>query len=205
MVHSAGAAGTAHAHPGKEEKDGRAFRERAPRKNVGLTGFAVVGDGTSFSFSVLDLSYDGCKIEPEIALFPGVQLKVSVLGFRGQIDAQVRWHKDGRSGLKFANEELPKAEQTPRQWERRAVSGSLGLRRVGRKQYVAQVFDIAPGGCKVEFVERARPGELVWVKFDGLESMEAIVRWTDGYYGGLQFVQPVHAAIFDSLMAKLDA
>lgn len=205
MVHSAGAGSSSRADPDQQAGSVRAQRERAPRRNVALNGFAVMGDGADFGFSAVDLSYDGCKIEPQIALLPGVRLKLSLLGFRGQIDAQVRWYKDGRSGLKFTTDQMPPRIHTPRHCERSQVSASLGLRRVGRKQYMTEIFDIAPTGCKVEFIERARPGELVWVKFQGLDSVEAIVRWSEGFYGGLQFVQPIHSAIFDSLREKLES
>jgi hypothetical protein len=64
------------------------------------------------------------------------------------------------------------------------------------------LFDASPEGCKLEFVERPSVGERLWVKFDGLEAVEATVRWVAGHVGGLEFCRPLHAAVFDRLAAS---
>ena len=170
-----------------------------------MKGFGLLADGTTFDLSASDLSYEGCKIETDIALFPGVKFKLSMLGFRGVIDAQVCWRRDGQAGVKFMSESAPQKPHTPRADEREELTSAVSLRRLGRKQYQAQIFDLTARGCKVEFIERPRAGELLWIKFDGLDSIEAIVRWVDGFYGGLQFVRPIHESIFDRLIARLKA
>jgi hypothetical protein len=43
----------------------------------------------------------------------------------------------------------------------------------------------------------------VWVKFDGLEALEAQVCWVDGLKAGLAFALPIHAAVFEQLLARL--
>jgi hypothetical protein len=58
-------------------------------------------------------------------------------------------------------------------------------------------------GCRIEFIERARPGEMLWVKFEGLDSLEAAVRWADGFYGGVEFARPIYPAVFELLLARL--
>jgi hypothetical protein len=189
---------------GTEQADPGAL-ERAARREVGLNGWGFLADGTCFALSVLDLSYDGCRLKPEIALLPGVKFKMSIVGFQGAVDAEVRWHKQGCAGVKFAAAEVAGKPQVARSYDREAVNSVLELRRLGRKQYQARMFDLAPGGCKVEFIERPRPGELIRVKLDGLDSIEAVVRWVDGYYGGVEFVRPIHSAIYDSLLARLKA
>jgi hypothetical protein len=178
---------------------------RQPRRQVALNGFGVLDDGTTFAISVVDLSYDGCKVATDLALIPGLILKVSILGARGAIPAVVRWYREGRAGLKFSPEDEPAAAQTPRGYERIELTAKLSLRRTGRQQYLAHLFDIAPTGCKVEFIERPRRDESLWVKFDGLDGIEATVRWVDGFYGGLEFVRPIYPAVFDLLLARLRA
>lgn len=74
---------------------------REPRRSVALAGFGVLEDGTIFEISVLDLSYDGCKVETAEGLRPGTQLRVSILGLGGALNAAVQWCKDGRAGLHF--------------------------------------------------------------------------------------------------------
>ena len=62
---------------------------------------------------------------------------------------------------------------------------------------------MSPRGCKVEFVERPRMDELVWVKFDWLAAIEAEVCWVDGFFGGLKFLRPIYPAVFELLLARL--
>jgi hypothetical protein len=65
------------------------------------------------------------------------------------------------------------------------------------------VFDASAHGCKVEFVERPENQECVWVRFEGLEPIEALVRWLDGQCAGLQFSRPIHPAVFDLIAERL--
>ena len=210
MVHLAGAPGALGGDPGERHRSAKTINGTVPgsrpaRRSVAMQGFGLLADGTSFSVSIHDLSYEGCRIESKVALFPGVKFKMSVLGFRGVIDALVRWNKDGVAGVEFGGEEEPGRKQVPRTHERRKVDGAVSLRRMGRKQYQARLFDVTPSGCKVEFVERPRAGEQLWVKLEGLDTVEAAVRWIDGFYGGIEFVRPIHGAVFDSLVDRLNA
>ncbi|WP_458389094.1 PilZ domain-containing protein [Sphingomonas sp. F9_3S_D5_B_2] len=187
----------------RSERSGGAASDRQPRRAVQLSGFGALDDGTTFGVTVLDLSYDGCKVQTSLALMPGIKLKVSMLGLGSALDATVRWYRDGRAGLEFKAEEAAQTAHAPRQEERVELAGHLSLRRLGRQHYQARLFDLTSTGCKVEFVERPKEGEVLWAKFDGLEPMEATVRWVDGYYGGLEFVRPIYAAVFDLLLRKL--
>jgi hypothetical protein len=126
-----------------------------------------------------------------------------LLGFGGAVDAEVRWHKDGHAGVIFCREDEQHREWIARAHDRFAVSAQLSLRRLGRKAYEGALLDLTPRGCKVEFVERPKEGEIMWAKFDALDAIEATVRWVDGFHGGLEFVRPIHPAIFDSLLARL--
>jgi hypothetical protein len=74
-----------------------------------------------------------------------------------------------------------------------------GIRRSGGRSFRVNVFDISPQGCKIEFIERPAVGERVWVKFDGLEAVEGMVRWVAGHVGGVEFQRPLHDAVFKRL------
>ncbi len=78
------------------------------------------------------------------------------------------------------------------------------LRRPGAKAYRVSILDLSPHGCKAEFVEKPQIGELVWLKFESLEALEAIVCWLDGFEVGLEFRRPIHEAVFASLVSRLD-
>lgn len=177
-------------------------RAREDRRIVNLPAHIVSENGEISSVDVLDLSYDGCCVETPIELQEGATVKLSVVAL-GTNDAQVRWYHDGKAGLSFAIHSTWEREIKPRNAERIELSADLSLRRVGRQNYRAQVFDISPEGCKVEFVERPRLDELVWVKFETLEAVEAAVCWVDGFYGGLKFLRPIYPAVFDLLLTRL--
>lgn len=183
--------------------NGSKSASREPRRTVDLAGYGVLAGGETFSLSVLDLSYDGCRIKTDLALLPGTKFNLSVLGLGRAAEAIVRWFKNGCAGLQFYPEDEAEAELTPRAFERNPLKAGVSLRRRGRKSYVANLFDLTPKGCRVEFIETPRNGEKVWAKLDGFDSIEATVRWVDGFKGGLEFTRPIYPAVFDLLLARL--
>lgn len=180
----------------------RSSRAREQRRTVTLPAHILCENGEITSADVLDLSYDGCCVETPVELREGSTVKLSVVGL-GANDAQVRWSAAGKAGLSFAIHSTWEREIKPRKAKRIVLSADLSLRRVGRKHYRARVFDVSPDGCKVEFVERPRLDELVWVKFDFLEAVEAQVCWVDGFFGGVKFLRPIYPAVYDLLLTKL--
>ena len=176
---------------------------RQPRRAVPLKGFAVFEDGTTFSLSVLDIAYEGCRVETPVVLLPGLKLRISVLGLAGTVAAAVCWYKDGHAGLQFDPNEDPATSQRPRDYERVELEAEVAFRRSGQQNCHVRMFDLSPAGCKVEFVERPKADELLWIKFAGLEAIEAKLAWVDGFHGGLQFVRPIYPPVFEMLLAKL--
>ena len=92
---------------------------------------------------------------------------------------------------------------SPRKSVRVGLAAEVSLRRSGQKNYRANVYDISQHGCKVEFVERPALDEMVWIKFEGLEAIEALVCWVDDFAAGLEFQRPVHPAVFEVLLERL--
>lgn len=90
-----------------------------------------------------------------------------------------------------------------RRSERVVLDASVGLRRPGQLSYRVKVFDASLHGCRVEFVDRPQLDEQLWVKFDGLQALEAEVCWIDGFTAGVNFIQPIHPAVFDRLTSGL--
>ena len=170
-----------------------------------MEGFGLLQDGTTFRLSIVDISYDGCKVESSVALFPGLSLTMSVTGIAGAIDARVSWCREGRAGLRFDPDRAPEKSHQPRVSERAEVEAEVSLRRSGGHSYRVRLFDLTGAGCKIEFVERPKGGELVWVKFDGIEAIEATVCWVDGHTGGLRFLRPFYPSVFELLLARLQA
>ena len=175
---------------------------RDARRQVTLEAYALLEDGSTFGVTVVDLSYDGCKVESAVALEIGAKIKLSVVGL-GALDARVRWSSEGFAGLSFKPDTVVEADLRPRTCDRIALTADLALRRAGRQHYRANVFDLSPSGCKVEFVEKPKVGERLWAKFDGLEALEAEVCWVEGFHGGVRFITPIYPAVFDLLLASL--
>ena len=175
---------------------------REARRNVKLPAVAILGDGSAVSVTVLNLSYDGCRIGAPFVLSPGAQFTLSVLGL-GKMQAYVRWYSDGFAGLSFSPEPIEPTTETPRQHERASLEAKILVRRTGRKNYFVQTTDVSPAGCRVEFVDRPSVGERHWIKFDGLDALEGEVRWVEGFSAGLEFIRPIYPAVFELLLARL--
>ncbi len=92
---------------------------------------------------------------------------------------------------------------SPRRGPRVGLDADVFLRRSGQNTYQAGVFDLSQHGCRVEFVERPTFDEIVWVRFEGLESLEARVCWVKGFSAGLEFKSAVHFAVFGMLAERL--
>ena len=90
-----------------------------------------------------------------------------------------------------------------RQADRIALDADVSLRRSGQNLYRVRVYDVSTHGCKLEFVERPRIDERVWVRFDGLDAIESAVCWVDGFVVGVEFVRPMYPPVFDALVSRL--
>jgi hypothetical protein len=176
--------------------------ERGARHPVRLAGHAALEDGTICAITVVDLSYDGCGLECSVVVKAGEILKLAVVR-KGAIRARVRWCRAGKVGLIFEPQAQPDKGQLPRRSERIALAANVTLRRHGRHGYRVRAYDASANGCKVEFVERPGPQECVWVRFEGLEPIEARVCWLNGPTAGLEFSRPIHPAVFDLMVERL--
>lgn len=77
------------------------------------------------------------------------------------------------------------------------------MRRAGCATYRVSLHDISPFGCRVEFIDRPSVNEKVWIKFEGLESIEGTVCWVKGIEAGVKFERPLHPVIFELLVSRL--
>jgi hypothetical protein len=91
----------------------------------------------------------------------------------------------------------------PRKAERVALDAEVLVRRTSGNSYRVRVFDLSPHGCKVEFIERPTTDERIWIKIPGLDGLEGMVRWTEGFIVGVDFTRPLHPAVFDHVVNRL--
>jgi len=87
---------------------------------------------------------------------------------------------------------------------RSALSGSeLRVRRIGGFNFQAGLKDVSTDGCRIELIEECEPGEDVIARFPQLEPLGAWVRWTLGATAGVEFMRPMHPAVFKFLLTRL--
>jgi len=93
----------------------------------------------------------------------------------------------------------------PRRSERVAISAEIELRRSFNGKYPVTVRDCSAQGCCINLVDRVALDETLWIKLPGLESIEAYVCWTRDFVAGVEFIKPLHPAVFDMLMKRFPA
>lgn len=69
--------------------------------------------------------------------------------------------------------------------------------------YRVNAYDLSEIGCKLEFVERPSLGEVVWVKFPDLASIESTVRWIGDFAVGVEFNSRVDGRVLQILLQRL--
>ncbi len=94
-------------------------------------------------------------------------------------------------------------QQAPRKSQRVAIEAMVKLRRRGHHNFTVQVFDLSRDGCKLEFLEQPQLDETVWVKFADLEGLPATVCWIEDNVAGVEFLRPIHSAVFEMLVSRL--
>lgn len=176
--------------------------QRQERRSVSMHGHLVRGGGVTQVITLTDLNYGGCGIRTPVELELGEEVKVLVQG-RGSIAAEVRWYANGKAGLVFEPVAQEAKEQIERHAARLEVPGEVALRVPGHNNYHVRMLDLSTDGCRVELVERPSVGDLMMVKFDGLEVMDAEVCWVEEFVAGLRFDRPIHPAVLDLLVKRL--
>lgn len=90
-----------------------------------------------------------------------------------------------------------------RRSRRVAVSNEVGVRRIGSFNFQAQMHDVSVGGCRVELIESYEVGDHVVARLPKLEPLGARICWSMGTTAGIEFLNGMHPAVFDSLLLRL--
>ena len=175
---------------------------RGERRPVSMPGYAALEDGRTTEVLVVDLSYEGCGLQIPIPLVVGQLITLAVLK-RKAIPAQVRWYANRKAGVIFKAAVSPSKLHRARKSTRVALDAEVLMRRLVRARYRVRVFDVSAEGCKLELVERARIGERLFIKFEGLEVLEAEVCWVENSCAGLRFQNEIHPAVFDLMLQRM--
>ncbi|MDB5699279.1 MAG: hypothetical protein JWN69_2083 [Alphaproteobacteria bacterium] len=99
----------------------------------------------------------------------------------------------------------PDGSPAKREAERVKLDIEVEFRKSGYHKSTMDLQDLSRSGCKVELVDRVLPGETIWIKLPGLDSIPARVAWSRDWIAGLEFSTPLHPAVFEMLVARLKA
>lgn len=95
--------------------------------------------------------------------------------------------------------------EDPRRTVRIGFETEVGIRRAAEAYRLAVLNDLSSHGCSLDLVATVSLDETVWIKLPGLEARQGLVCWVSEYCCGIEFDLPLHQAVFDLLIAKLEA
>ena len=94
-------------------------------------------------------------------------------------------------------------EGSRRRSRRVPVADDVSVRKIGSFNFQARLQDVSTGGCRVELIEPYEVGDRVVTRFPKLEPLGARVCWAMGATAGIEFLNGMHPAVFDSLLIRL--
>ncbi|MFN3516216.1 MAG: PilZ domain-containing protein [Novosphingobium sp.] len=74
--------------------------------------------------------------------------------------------------------------------------------RSGVKRANVRVRDISPLGARIKGVFLVHKGDRFFIRFPGLESIEARVAWVTDFEFGCEFVRPLNPVILEALVSR---
>lgn len=178
-------------------------RRRRARRAVRIDGIVHRADKTQIDVRVIDFTFNGCGIELMEPLEAGEAVSVALLSL-GPIPAHVVWRRLNRAGLEFDPVPSDGNAKVDRRDERSEVTAEITAKALGSIHYRVRIFDISTSGCRVETVELPAIGEHMLIKFSGIEVLDAEVCWVQGHYAGLKFRKPIHPAVLEMLLRRLN-
>lgn len=176
--------------------------DRQTRRTLSMDAKLVIAKGEVLNIRIIDFSSQGCKIATPKFLWVGDKVGLSLPGYT-TLNSEVRWSRQGHAGLEFDEHEGDHQLQIPRTGERIPVETEITLRRLGGSNYRVALYDLSLEGCRVDLVERMAVGEILHLRLPGLATVEAKVRWVEGFVAGLTFATPFHPAVFNMLMDRI--
>ena len=90
-----------------------------------------------------------------------------------------------------------------RRQERHSIKGDVALRQRGLNRLPASIYDVSTGGCRIQLTKTVEIGDVLWVSLPGLESIQATVRWTDGWTAGVEFEKALHPSVLEMVEKRI--
>jgi hypothetical protein len=103
----------------------------------------------------------------------------------------------------FTDNRTDGTNEERRRFGRVSLPSEIIVRRIGGFNFQVALKDISSGGCRVEMVEPCELGDPVIARLPELEPLGSRVCWGEGTITGVQFLRPIHPAVFDALLARM--
>ena len=99
--------------------------------------------------------------------------------------------------------QLPKPTTDRRTLNRYQVAMPVTLREGRACDFAVTILDISCQGCRLDLGYYAVPGQVVTLRFAGLQPMRATIMWSADRQSGLKFASAFHYSVLRHLMAMI--
>ncbi|MGQ0559732.1 MAG: PilZ domain-containing protein [Sphingosinicella sp.] len=199
-------------------------RRRLPRIEVSQPAL-LISDGREIPVSIRDIAPGGVRIDSPLELPVGKRVTLAADGLPTR-QATVRWAKSPSAGLMFDEEIawpdllgwLERNRRAVDAADDRALPGTARANQVGPAETlpVNLVARVREGGRRWEIeidsltarsvcfhcFAPIDAGTLLWLVLPGLEGWPARVSAVDGYRLTCEFLQPLHPAVLEKIIAQ---
>lgn len=86
---------------------------------------------------------------------------------------------------------------------RTAVRAEIFLRQSNVKLFRATLSDISISGFKLDSYTNLDDNKLIFITLPGLQTLGAHIKWVDYQDYGCEFTDPLHPAVLEHLLSKL--
>lgn|GEM_PF-785394 len=100
-------------------------------------------------------------------------------------------------------EDKAKTAPDTRRSRRAAIKARARFREAGANPYEVEIDDLSATGFRMISYTRPRTGTRIWVTLPGLQSLEAVIRRSEGNNHGCEFVIGLHPAVAEHLQSLL--
>lgn len=90
-----------------------------------------------------------------------------------------------------------------RRSRRARITARARFREAGANPYEVKIDDLSASGFRMISYTRPRAGTRIWVTLPGLQSLEAVVRRSEGNNHGCEFVLPLHPSVAQHMQSLL--
>jgi len=118
------------------------------------------------------------------------------------LSANVQAYLRGEA-LSAKSDDPAKPTDERRQFTRVSRPSEIVVRRIGGFNFQVALKDLSSGGCRVEMIQECDTGDSLIARLPGLEPLGSRVRWGKGMVTGVEFLKPIHPAVFDALVPRL--